>query len=77
MRVTGQLIGLFSFDIGYEIDLERARPLLPPSTDVDPVSRRAAPAYVGYTTPPLRAGLGTVPVVLGDRRVEANLHALL
>ena len=71
-HVRGRLLGLLSFDIGYEIDLERARPLLPSSSASDSVSRRAAPAYVGYSTPPLRAPLGTVRIRLGEGTVDAT-----
>jgi hypothetical protein len=70
-RVTGQLLGLFSFDIGYEIDLERARTLLPTSGGAEPVSRRAAPAYVGHTTRPLRLPLGETQVLVQGRSVAA------
>jgi hypothetical protein len=65
-RITGQLIGLLSFDVGYEIDLERARSLIGGGEVRDIDRRRAAPAYFGYTTPPLRAPLGTRQVSLGE-----------
>lgn len=64
IRVVGRLVGLFSFDVGAEIDLERARTLLP-ATPADRGSRRAAPTYVGHTTPPLRASLGEHRIPLG------------
>jgi hypothetical protein len=65
VRLVGRLVGLFSFDVGAEIDLERAKALLP-ATPADRASRRAAPTYVGHTTPPLRAALGEHTVRLGD-----------
>jgi hypothetical protein len=68
IRLHGRLIGLFSFDVGAEIDLERARHLLP-TTPADRGSRRAAPTYVGHTTPPLRVWLGERPARLGDATV--------
>ena len=68
----GQLIGLFSFDIGYEIDLDRARLLLDDAVTLEPERRRAAPAYIGHTTPPLRAPLGTRAVQLGNETVSAQ-----
>jgi hypothetical protein len=64
IRMVGRLVGLFSFDVGAEIDVERARTLLP-ATPADRGSRRAAPAYVGHTTPPLRVSLGEQTVPLG------------
>lgn len=74
IQVVGRLVGLFSFDVGAEIDLERARPLLP-TTAGDRGARRAAPTYVGHTTPPLRAALGErdVPFGRGTLRVGASL----
>ena len=72
MRVVGQLIGLFSFDVGYEIDLERAERSIEGGTARPAERRRAAPAYFGYTTPPLRSPLGTVDVRLGDALVTAE-----
>lgn len=71
IRVVGRLVGLFSFDVGAEIDLDRARTLLPPA-EADRAAKRAAPPSLGYTTPPLRAGLGEHAVRLGDATVEAT-----
>jgi hypothetical protein len=68
IRLIGRLIGLFSFDVGAEIDLDRARRLVP-VTAADRAARRAAPAYVGHTTPPLRVSLGERPARLGDATV--------
>ncbi|MGH7893842.1 MAG: hypothetical protein ACREQL_04190 [Candidatus Binatia bacterium] len=72
LTIRGQLIGLFSFDFGYEIDLDRARPLLEGAATQAPERRRAAPSYIGHTTPPLRAPLGTLSVQLGDETVSAH-----
>jgi hypothetical protein len=74
IHVVGRLIGLFSFEVGAEIDLERARMLLP-ATAGDRGSRRAAPTYVGHTTPPLRASLGerAVPFGRGTLTVSASM----
>src|SRR5262245_40230443 len=71
IRVVGRLVGLFSFDIGAEIDLDRVRTLLP-AAEADRTAKRAAPPSLGYTTPPLRAGLGDWPVRLGDTVVQAT-----
>jgi hypothetical protein len=68
VRLVGRLVGLFSFDVGAEIDLDRARKLLP-VTPADRASRRAAPTYVGHTTPPLRASLGEHTARVGDATV--------
>jgi len=71
IQVVGRLVGLFSFDVGAEIDLDRARTLLP-AAESDRAAKRAAPPSLGYTTPPLRAGLGKHRVRLGDVTVEAT-----
>ena len=71
IRVVGRLVGLFSFDVGAEIDLDRARALLP-AAEADRAAKRAAPPSLGYTTPPLRAGLGDHAVRLGDVTVQAS-----
>jgi hypothetical protein len=75
IRLVGRLVGLFSFDVGAEIDLDRARhlPLGPVTTsDRSSASRRAAPAYVGHTTPPLRAPLGERVITFGGATVTAT-----
>jgi len=73
---VGRLIGLFSFDVGAEIDLDRARTLLP-ATAADRGSRRAAPTYVGHTTPPLHAALGEHPVTLGAAPVVVTARMVV
>lgn len=77
IRLRGQLVGLFSFDIGYEIDLDRARRLVAGATSGDADRRRAAPSYVGHTTPPLRVPLGTREVRLGHDLVGAAVSAIV
>ena len=79
MRLHGRLIGLFSFDIGYEIDLQRARSLImpAPAEKADLEKRRAAPPYVAYAKPPLLASLGTREVRLGDALVTAAASAVI
>jgi hypothetical protein len=47
----------FAFDIGYEIDLERARPLLPGESGPLP-RRRRTPESIRYRPAPLRAAIG-------------------
>jgi len=77
VRLTGQLIGLFSFDIGYEIDLLRARVLLAAGETRDLERRRPAPAHLAFTTPPLVVPLGDCSVPLGDATVVAAATARL
>src|SRR5262249_48872553 len=73
----GRLIGLFSFDIGYEIDLERARSLSQQGESGEIERRRAAPAYLKYATPPLRLALGTLEVDLGAGPAAAAVGATI
>jgi hypothetical protein len=77
MRIAGQLIGLFSFDIGYEIDLERGAALTAEGAPGELERRRAAPASLRYATPPLRAPLGTHDVQLGETIVAATASATI
>ena len=76
VRLVGRLVGLFSFDVGQEIDLDRARGLLPEAA-TDRAMRRAAPIYAGHTTPPLRAALGETTVRLGDADVAVGASMIV
>jgi hypothetical protein len=77
VRIVGQLIGLFSFDIGFEINLERARVLTEEPAIGETERRRAAPAYLAYATPPLRVRLGEREVRLGESAVSATAIATI
>jgi hypothetical protein len=76
VRLVGRLVGLFSFDVGQEIDLDRARGLLPEAA-TDRATRRAAPVYAGHTTPPLRAALGNTTVRLADADVAITASMIV
>lgn len=80
LRIQGRMICLFSFDVGYEIQLDRARALTAEGTTGEIERRRAAPAYVAYAAPPLRVPLGVEDVdVLGERcraTASATIHDL-
>ena len=76
MRLIGQLIGLFTFDVGYEIDLPRAQALVGEGErETTTARRRAAPAHLAYATPPVRAPLGTRDVRVGSATVTATASA--
>jgi hypothetical protein len=77
MRVSGRLIGLFSFDIGYEIDLEYARRITQQGEARGIERRRAAPPSLAYTTTPLRLPLGDHDVPLGEATVSAASSAII
>jgi hypothetical protein len=77
VQVTGTLIGLFSFDIGYEIDLARARTLADRGETGELERRRAAPASLAYAAPPLRVPLGIRSVRPGDTAIAADASATI
>jgi hypothetical protein len=75
VRLVGQLIGLFSFDVGYEIDLAQTRVLAGEGERAEMRGRRAAPAHLAYATPPVQLGLGTRSVTVGAAVVPAVASA--
>jgi hypothetical protein len=77
VRFRGQLIGLFSFDVGYEIDLDRARALVDQGRKEGMERRRAAPPHLQYATPPLRVPLGAREVRVGESPVTAAASAVI
>lgn len=77
MRARGDLIGLLSFDVGFEIDLERARALTLEGQSGEIERRRAAPPYHAYGAAPLGVPLGTRRVVLEGVEVSAVASATL
>ena len=70
---SGRLFGLFSFDVGYEIDLRRLRVLLPAEgpTALADDGKRVAPARVQYPSPPLPVPVGRRSLRLGERTLDA------
>src|SRR5438445_7789318 len=62
-QLAGVLHTFVAFDWGEEIDLERARSLVPAETRVLP-RRRRTPASIAYRPPPLRLHLAPVTVEL-------------
>jgi hypothetical protein len=70
----GQLFALYSFDVGYEIDLDRLRRELPESARAGPgTSRKAVPARVQYPSPPLVLPAGEREVTVGGRVQRATV----
>lgn len=56
--IHGQVVGLFAFDIGNEVSLERLSSMMA-TTPVQPLSRKKqTPTYLQYTKPPLVLHLG-------------------
>jgi len=75
---TGRLFALFSFDLGFEIDLGRARDTLPEGVRAGMgTSGKVGPAHVQYASPPLVQPLGTRRVHLIERPVDADVSLRL
>src|SRR5262245_26312624 len=56
--LQGQIVGLFAFDVGNEVSLEKLRAMMA-TTPVQPLSRKKqTPTYLQYTKPPQILHLG-------------------
>jgi hypothetical protein len=75
MRIEdGRLFALFSFDVGFEIKLDRLRDALPESVRAGMGSgTKIAPAHVQYSSPPLVLPVGARPITLVERPVTADV----
>jgi hypothetical protein len=72
--VRGQVIGLFAFDVGYEVSLEKLSAMLA-TTPVHPLSRKKrTPTYMQYTKPPQILSLG---VATGHFAIAGNIQATI
>jgi hypothetical protein len=75
---TGRLFALFSFDLGFEIDLGRVRDALPEGVRAGMgTSSKVSPAHVQYASPPLVQPLGTRRLHLIERPVDAEVSLRL
>ena len=74
MEVVGRLFGLFSFDVGYEIDLGRVRELVPQATSGGFAHRKAAPASLAYVTPPVVVRLASDEAGAAPDTAHAIVH---
>ena len=75
---VGRLFALFSYDLGFEIDLGRAREALPEGERPGMgTSNKPSPAHVQYASPPLVQPLGTRRVPVLDREVDAEVSLRL
>lgn len=71
---AGRLFALFSFDLGFEIDLVRAREALPEGVRAGMGGGgKIAPAHVQYASPPLVQALGVRRLLLIERPVDAEV----
>jgi hypothetical protein len=75
LRVQGEAIVYRLYDLGYEVDLDRAFALLAESAPERPRPVRGEAQAIRIPNPPVTVGLGTEPVVVGGTRCEADLSA--
>ncbi len=72
----GRLFAMFSFDVGYEVDLGRVRATLgaaaPPAEATDG-GRKATPARAQYAAPAVSLPVGSRRIQIADRSVDAEV----
>ncbi len=77
-RVSGTCRFMFAYDMGFQVDLDRARQLL---TDAAPYQimrgRRPSPGWFGYQPAPLRLLVDVGSVGLGGYSTEATVEMLV
>jgi hypothetical protein len=73
----GKLFAIFSFDVGFEIDLARARESFPEGVRAGMGGTKIAPAHVQYASPPLVQPLGSRRLLLIERPVDADVSVRL
>jgi hypothetical protein len=77
-RVGGVCHALFVFDIGFQIDLERAQARMADSTPYRVVRlRRPSPSWFDYTPAPIRVRLETGSVELGTVATEPTVDLVV
>ncbi len=78
VAIGGYTLALFAFDIGFQIDLDAATPLVQTATRQRVLrARRPAPAWFDYSPPPLRVVVDGGPVAVGDVTTEAAAEVLI
>jgi hypothetical protein len=78
VRIAGHALAFFAFDIGFQVDLDAAEPLVRESTRRRVVrARRPAPVWFDYSPPPLRLVVEGDPVTVGDASTEGPAEVLV
>lgn len=76
--LAGTCYALFAFDVGFQIDLERARSFLHDSSPYRVIrGRRPAPAWFDYDPPPLRILTEVGPIQVGSSRTLPTIEWLI
>jgi hypothetical protein len=78
VRIAGQAYAFFAFDIGFQVDLDKAEPLVREATRRRVVrARRPAPVWFDYSPPPLRLVMDGEAVGVGDRATEPAAELII
>ncbi len=78
LSIRGYTLALFAFDIGFQVDLDRAESLVQDSTRQRVVrARRPAPVWFDYSPPPLRLVVEGTPIEVGSVRTEPTIELLV
>lgn len=78
VRISGRVHVMLAFDVGFQIDLDRAERLVREPTRRRVVrARRPAPVWFDYSPPPLRLVLEGEPVAVGERQTETAIEMLI
>ncbi len=76
--ISGHALAFFAFDIGFQVDLDAAEPLVREATRRRVVrARRPAPVWFDYSPPPLRLVVEGAPVEVGGRPTDAAAELLV
>lgn len=75
--VQGEVLAVFAFDLGYQVDLLQARERVRASRDVQLTARRTAPAWLTYDPPPVRLELHAESIEVGPSRTRSEVVGTL
>lgn len=76
--LTGTCFALFAFDVGFQIDLDRARSLLQDGSPYRVMrGRRPAPAWFDYEPPPIRILTEVGPIDVGASHTTPNIEWMI
>lgn len=78
LRIAGHALAMFAFDIGFQVDLDAAEPLVREATRARVVrGRRPAPIWFDYSPAPLRLVVEGSSIDVGGRLTEASAELLI
>lgn len=77
-RISGYALAVFAFDIGFQVDLDAAEPLVQEATRRRVVrARRPAPDWFEFNPPPLLLVVEGEPVTVGDTATQRQAEILV